>query len=89
MKEIIVFGSMHWPDCEPLKELLSKHHISYEYVDITSSMPNLKHFLGYRDSKEEFNEIRKNKRVGLPAILIKDTEEIYFDLNEEILNKLK
>ena len=89
MKEIIVFGSEHWPDCGPLKELLSIHNIVYDYINITASMYNLKCFLKYRDSREEFNPIRQQNRVGLPAILIKDTEEIYFTLNEDILNKIK
>ena len=82
MKRIVVFGSKHWPDCEPAKEYLSRNNIKYVYLDISEGMFNLKKFLKYRDNYEEFNEIKEAGKVGLPCIVINDGEEIIFDYNK-------
>ena len=82
MKKIVVFGSKHWPGCEPAKEYLSKNNIKYLYLDITENMLNLKRFIKYRDNYPEFQEIKDSGRVGLPCIVINDGEKILFDYNE-------
>lgn len=82
MKKIIIFGSKFWPSCEPAKEFLSSKNVNYLYLDITEGMLNLKNFLKYRDNREEFDEIRKSGRVGLPCIVVNDGEQILFDYNE-------
>lgn len=79
MKKIIVFGSKHWPGCEPAKEYLSEKNIKFTYLDITENMLNLKKFLKYRDTYREFNEIKELGRVGIPCIVINKGEEIIFD----------
>jgi len=80
--KIIVFGSKHWPDCEPVKEYLSKNNIKFAYLDITENMFNLKKFLKYRDNRKEFDEIKKAGRVGLPCIVVNDGEQIIFDYKD-------
>lgn len=82
MKKVIVFGSKHWPDCEPAKEYLSENNVKYAYLDITENMINLKRFLKYRDNFDEFDEIKQASRVGLPCIVVNDGEQIIFDYNE-------
>lgn len=82
MEKIVVFGSKHWPGCEPAKEYLSKNNIKYLYLDITENMLNLKRFLKYRDNYPEFQEIKDSGIVGLPCIVINDGEKILFDYNE-------
>lgn len=82
MDKIIVFGSKHWPDCEPVKEYLSKNNIKFAYLDITENMFNLKKFLKYRDNRKEFDEIKKAGRVGLPCIVVNDGEKIIFDYKD-------
>lgn len=82
MDKVVVFGSKHWPDCEPAKEYLSENNIKFLYLDISESMFNLKKFLDYRDTREEFDEIKKSGRVGLPCIVINDGEKIIFDYKE-------
>lgn len=79
MKKIIVFGSKHWPGCEPAKEYLSKKGVNFVYLDITENMFNLKKFLKFRDNYKEFDEIKKAGRVGLPCIVVNNGEEIIFD----------
>lgn len=81
MKKVIVFGSRHWPDCEPAKEFLSENGIKFIYLDITDSMLNLKRFLKYRDEAPEFKEVKEAGRVGVPCIIIDNGEKIVFDYN--------
>lgn len=89
MKKVIVFGSRHWPDCEPAKEFLSENEVNYIYLDISENMINLKRFLKYRDNAPEFKEIKDEGRVGLPCIVIENGEEILFDYNLLDIESLK
>ena len=82
MREIIVFGSKHWPGCEPAKEYLSSNNIEYLYLDITENMRNLKAFLKYRDEYPEFEKVKESGSVGLPCIVVNKGEQIIFDYNE-------
>ena len=86
MKKITVFGSKHWSDCEPLKEFLSNNGIDFEYIEITDSMRNLKIYLKLRDTRPEFDEIKKAGRVGIPFIMINNGERFIFD--KPILDEL-
>lgn len=89
LKRITLFGSKHWAECQPVKELLSENKIDFRYVDITESMFNLKRFLKYRDKHQEFDPIRKKNRVGIPVVMINNGQKFYFQVTEEVLNELK
>lgn len=82
MKKVLVFGSRHWPDCQPAKEYLSENNVKYLYLDVSENMINLKRFLKYRDDYDEFNSIKENGSIGLPCIVIDDGEKIIFDYKE-------
>lgn len=82
MKKITVFGSKHWPGCQPVKEFLSQNNVEFLYLDITEGMLNLKTFLKYRDVRSEFDEIRKSGRIGLPCVMINKGEEFLFEQSE-------
>lgn len=69
-----------------MKEFLSNNGINYEYIDITDSMRNLKIYLSMRDTRPEFEEIKKTKKVGIPFIMIGRGEKFIFDQPE--LNEL-
>jgi len=45
-------------------------------------MFNLKKFLHYRDTRKEFDEIKKAGRVGIPCFVLNDGEKILFDYKE-------
>lgn len=79
MKRIIVFGSSHCPDCGPLKELLIKNEIDFDYIDITESMRNLKIYLKLRDTRPEFDEIKEKGRVGIPFIMLEEGKKLIFE----------
>ena len=82
MKEILVFGSRFWPDCNPAREYLSEKNIEYSYLDISEGMSNLKEFLTYRDNYDEFKEIKDKGKIGLPCFVINKGERIVFDYRE-------
>lgn len=88
MKKIVVFGSKHWPDCQPVKEFLSENDIKFAFVDITESMFNLKMYLKYRDNRPEFEEVKKSGKVGIPFISINNGEKLIFDEQPD-LNELR
>ncbi len=65
-----------------MKEYLSENNINHVYLDITESMLNLKKFLKLRDTREEFDEIKRLGKIGIPCIVINDGEKIIFDYKE-------
>ncbi len=69
---IKVYGSDKCPDCIEFKYNLDHNGITYDYVNITDNMPNLKEFLKYRDNNGVFDEVRKAGNVGIPAIVKED-----------------
>ena len=70
-----------------MKEFLSNNGIIYEYIDITDSMKNLKVYLRLRDTRPEFEEIKRIGRVGIPFIMLDNGEKLIFDQPE--LDELK
>ncbi|HPX67811.1 MAG TPA: hypothetical protein PKU88_00545 [Bacillota bacterium] len=70
-----------------MKEFLSNNGIIYEYIDITDSMKNLKIYLKLRDTRPEFEEIKRIGRVGIPFIMLDNGEKLIFDQPE--LDELK
>ncbi|HNT03303.1 MAG TPA: hypothetical protein PLY12_12030 [Bacillota bacterium] len=70
-----------------MKEFLSNNGIIYEYIDITDSMKNLKVYLKLRDTRPEFEEIKRIGRVGIPFIMLDNGEKLIFDQPE--LDELK
>ncbi len=62
-----------------MKEFLSNNGINFEYIDITESMRNLKIYLKLRDTRPEFEEIKRIGRVGVPFIMINNGEKFIFE----------
>lgn len=62
-----------------MKELLSQNDIKFAYLDISESMFNLKMYLKYRDTRPEFDEIKKAGRVGIPLIVVNNGEKLFFE----------
>ncbi len=68
--------------------MLSKSGVEFEVVDINSSIKSLREFLALRDTRPEFEDIKKNGRVGLPCIVVNDGEEIMFSVGDDDLTYL-
>lgn len=62
-----------------MKEFLSDNGIDFEFIDITDSMRNLKIYLKLRDTRAEFDEVKKLGRVGIPFIMIGNGEKLIMD----------
>lgn len=77
MKKPILYGTPICPDCEPMKEYLDSKRFEYDYVDITSDIILLKEFISMRDKRAEFDFMKENGYVGVPALLLND--KIYYD----------
>ena len=84
--ERVLYGSMHWPGCSPVKEFLDKNNFGYTYVDITESMKNLKEFLKIRDTHDTYKGIRGRAMVGIP--MLKIGEDVIIGLGEEKLAEI-
>ena len=67
-----IYGSMLCKDCVQCREALDKAGVSYEYLDFSDELKNLKEFLAIRDSDPQFDEVRQRGGIGIPCIV---TEE--------------
>ena len=86
MKKIIVYGSLHWPTCEPVKEVLSQKNVKFAYLDISTGMLALKNFLAIRDHNDSHKAARESGKVGIPTISVDDVT--YVVSNGEDAEKL-
>ena len=83
-----LYGTALCHDCQDAFEKLKNAGISYDYVDITESMPKMKEFLHLRDNRDEFTDIKKEGYVGVPCFLLED-DSIDFDTDNIISKFLK
>lgn len=67
-----IYGSMQCPDCRNCREALDRANISYEYLDFSANLRNLKEFLALRDSSDAFQPVKENGTIGIPCILWED-----------------
>lgn len=88
MKKITVIGSNYCPDCRAMKEYLSANDIDYIFIDITENLQNLKTYLKYRDNRPEFEEIKKEDRIGIPFLIVEGSDKLIFDEKPD-LDQLK
>ena len=73
-----IYGTMLCPDCVDCCRELDVNGISYEFLDISSDLRNLKSLLVLRDTDPAFAEIRGTERIGIPCIL-EDAGTVSFD----------
>lgn len=75
------YGSKICPSCVETKKTLDKIELEYEYFDITENTNYLREFLKLRDTRHEFEQIKKEGRIGIPCFLTED-DYIVFNVNE-------
>ena len=66
-----IYGSLLCPDCVQCLEDLKQAGVSYEYLDFSKDLRNLKEFLVLREGKQ-FVQIRQDGKIGIPCILKED-----------------
>lgn len=84
--EYILYFAESCPDTAPFKEKLSELGITYREVEVMTSLRNFKEFLYVRDTYSQFEGIRGNMKIGIPCLVVNETECI-LEFNE--LDKLK
>lgn len=67
-----IYGSMLCPDCVDCRRDLDSACVTYEYLDISESLPNLKAFLKLRDTHPSFDGLRGEERIGIPCLVSED-----------------
>lgn len=67
-----IYGSMLCPDCVQCRKELDEAEVSYEYLDFSENLKNLKEFLAIRDGDPMFDAIREDGKIGIPCILRED-----------------
>ena len=72
-----IYGNLQCPDCVNCCRDLDQAGVSYDFVDIFSSIPVMKVFLQLRDSEPAFQGIKEKGAIGIPCIV--DGDQITFD----------
>ena len=75
------YGTPLCPDCVEADKFIAEKRIECELISITESTANLKEFLALRDTRTEFDEIKKEGDIGIPCFL-KEDGSISFSLEE-------
>ncbi|NLT58363.1 MAG: glutaredoxin [Clostridiales bacterium] len=82
-KKVIVYGNQGCPDCVKLKELFDREGIRYGEVDVLAGLGHFKKFLLLRDThKEAFGPIIAQGKIGIPAVVVDDTD-VYAELKAD------
>lgn len=76
-----VYGCEICIDCKNFKYINEKRNLNIKFIDITENTENMKEFLNLRDKRKEFDIIRENGKIGIPAFL-SSNNKITFDINE-------
>ena len=69
---IKIYGSMLCPDCVACRKDLDEACVSYEYLDFSEDLKNLKEFLKIRDGDLLFDDLRADGKIGIPCIVRED-----------------
>lgn len=75
---MILYGTFQCPDVRTADKVLRKNGVYVEFRDV-SSLRMFKEFLQLRDSREEFNKIKEEGKIGIPAFVL-DDGSIEFDV---------
>lgn len=69
---IRIYGSMLCKDCVQCCKELDEAKVSYEFLDFSEELVNLKTFLSIRDREPIFDSARKEGYIGIPCIVKED-----------------
>ena len=66
------YGTMICKECLEAREWLPAAGIQFEYADITVDIANMKEFLHLRDTRKEFDAVKKQGGIGIPCFVKDD-----------------
>lgn len=76
-----IYGTWLCPDCRDAEQKLNAAGVQFEFIDIFNSTANLKEFLTIRDNSTLYDEVRKNKAIGVPTF-VKENGDITLNIDE-------
>lgn len=78
---MIMYGISSCYECRDANTELKEKHADFEYKDFSEDIYFLKDFLKLRDSRPEFDEVKRNGYAGVPCFYFEDGT-ILLDLKE-------
>ncbi len=72
-----------------MKEVLSNAGIKYAYCDITESLVFLRAYLRLRDFHPAFDAVKELPSLGIPVIIVNDGEDVIFNFDESMIDRLQ
>ncbi len=66
-------------DCPPAIDIMKQTKLTYETVNMTTSIAGLKRFLNYRDILPEFIAVKDDDCLGVPVLIVNDGDFALFD----------
>lgn len=89
-KKIILYGNSECPGCMAAKEALEAAGLRYGYVDVLAGLAQIKKFINLRDANPEiYANVVANEKIGIPTIVIDDTEIHVDDVAELDFESMK
>lgn len=76
-----MYGSHLCPDSAEAFDVLEKKGVSFDFLDISEDLSNLKAFLKIRESSPLFDAVRSADGIGIPCFE-KDSGEITLNVEE-------
>ena len=67
-----IYGSMLCPDCVQCAAELDQAGVTYEFLEFSDSLRNLKEFLKLRDENPVFLPVKEQGSIGIPCIVKED-----------------
>jgi Glutaredoxin-related protein len=69
---IKIYGTKLCHDCRDTIALFDEAGVAYEFYDICTDLSYLKEFLSIRDHSPLFDQVKKDKGVGIPCIILEN-----------------
>ncbi|MGI6076060.1 MAG: glutaredoxin [Pyramidobacter sp.] len=67
--KVMVYGTLNCPDTVAALEEYKKRGIDVDFKDIDGDIKTLKDFLRLRDTKDIFESVRTEHKVGVPLVI--------------------
>ena len=81
--KVTMWTSKLCPDCVRADKLFAENGVAADAHSITDSLLYLKEFLKLRETRPEFDPVKENGSIGIPAFLFEDGT-LTFDENEAL-----
>ena len=79
----VMYGTKNCPDVREALRHISASGLAVEFRSFDDSVASLKEFVRLRDSRVDFDEVKKNGSLGIPCFVTEEGK-IYFAI-EDIL----